>query len=90
MEKDRTLWYWEYILKIWNDIDSQEELRSGVVAAATFSEAAGLIEDYYGNEIINVETLKPISDIVFDFDSVKEDTDFDFHISKKENVNHLG
>lgn len=85
----KEVWYWEYILKIWNEIDSQEELRSGVVAAATFTEAAGLIEDYYGNEIMDVETLKPISDIVFDFDAVKEDTDFDFHISKKENLNHL-
>lgn len=81
----KELWYWEYILKIWNDIDGQEEYRSGVVAATSFSEAADLIEQYYGNEIMNVESLQPICDTVFDFDDVMEDEDsnFDFQISRK-------
>ena len=77
------VWYWEYQLKVWNDIDSKEEIRSGVVAANTITEAMKEIEDYYRDEIIEVQMLKAITDGVFEFQCVMEDTDFDFVISKK-------
>ena len=77
------VWYWEYQLKIWDEIDSKEEIRSGVVAADTITEAMKEIEDYYGDEIIEVQMLKAITDGVFEFQYVMEDTDFDFVISKK-------
>ena len=77
------VWYWEYQLKIWDEIDSKEEIRSGVVAADTITEAMKEIEDYYGDEIMEVQKLKAITDGVFEFQYVMEDTDFDFVISKK-------
>ena len=77
------IWYWEYQLKIWDEIDSKEEIRSGVVAAGTITEAMKEIEDYYGDEIMEVQMLKAITDGVFEFQYVMEDTDFDFVISKK-------
>ena len=77
------VWYWEYQLKIWDEIDSKEEIRSGVVAADTITEAMKEIEDYYGDEIVEVQMLKAITDGVFEFQYVMEDTDFDFVISKK-------
>lgn len=77
------VWYWEYQLKIWNEIDEKEEMRSGVVAANTITEAMKEIEDYYGDEIMEVQMLKAITDGVFEFQYVMEDTDFDFVISKK-------
>ena len=77
------VWYWEYQLKIWNEIDEKEEKRSGVVAADTITEAMKEIEDYYGDEIMEVQMLKAITDGVFEFQCVMEDTDFDFVISKK-------
>ena len=77
------IWYWEYQLKIWDEIDSKEEIRSGVVAADTITEAMKEIEDYYGDEIMEVQMLKAITDGVFEFQYVMEDTDFDFVISKK-------
>ena len=77
------VWYWEYQLKIWDEIDSKEEIRSGVVAADTITEAMKGIEDYYGDEIMEVQMLKAITDGVFEFQYVMEDTDFDFVISKK-------
>lgn len=77
------VWYWEYQLKIWDEIDSKEEIRSGVVAADTITEAMKEIEDYYGDEIMEVQMLKAITDYVFEFQYVMEDTDFDFVISKK-------
>lgn len=77
------VWYWEYQLKIWDDIDEKEEMRSGIVAADTITEAMKEIEDYYGDEIEEVQMLKAITDGVFEFQDVMEDTDFDFVISKK-------
>ena len=77
------VWYWEYQLKIWDDIDEKEEMRSGIVAANTITEAMKEIEDYYGDEIMEVQMLKAITDGVFEFQDVMEDTDFDFVISKK-------
>ena len=77
------VWYWEYQLKIWDDVDDKEEIRSGVVAADTITEAMKEIEDYYGDEIMEVQMLKAITDGVFEFQLVMEDTDFDFVISKK-------
>ena len=77
------VWYWEYQLKIWDEIDSKKEIRSGVVAADTITEAMKEIEDYYGDEIMEVQMLKAITDGVFEFQYVMEDTDFDFVISKK-------
>ena len=77
------VWYWEYQLKVWNDIDDKEEIRSGVVAADTITEAMKEIEDYYGDEIMEVQMLKAITDGVFEFQYVMEDPDFDFVISKK-------
>lgn len=77
------VWYWEYQLKIWDETDDKEEIRSGVVAADTITEAMKEIEDYYGNEIMEVQMLKAITDGVFEFQDVMEDTDFDFVISKK-------
>ena len=77
------VWYWEYQLKIWDDVDDKEEIRSGVVAADTITEAMKEIEDYYGDEIMEVQMLKAITDGVFEFQYVMEDPDFDFVISKK-------
>ena len=77
------VWYWEYQLKIWDEIDSKEEIRSGVDAADTITEAMKEIEDYYGDEIMEVQMLKAITDGVFEFQYVMEDTDFDFVITKK-------
>ena len=77
------VWYWEYQLKIWDGVDDKEETRSGVVAADTITEAMKEIEDYYGDEITEVQMLKAITDGVFEFQYVMEDPDFDFVISKK-------
>lgn len=77
------VWYWEYQLKIWDDVDDKEEIRSGVVVADTITEAMKEIEDYYGDEIMEVQMLKAITDGVFEFQYVMEDPDFDFVISKK-------
>lgn len=77
------VWYWEYRLKIWDEIDEKEEMRSGIVAADTITEAMKEIEDYYGDEIMEVQMLKAITDGVFEFQYVMEDPDFDFVISKK-------
>lgn len=76
--------YWEYIIKIWNDVDSEEEERAGVVSATTMTEAVQEIENaYYDNEILNIITLKYITDSVLDIKEANDNNNFDFIIIPK-------
>lgn len=77
------MWYWEYQLKIWDEIDKIEDICSGVVAAGTITEAMERIDSYYGDTIIEVQMLKAITDGVFEFQYVMESTNFDFVIDRK-------
>ena len=80
---EETIWYWEYILKVSDEDEDKEVLRSGIVAATSFTEAMSRIEEFYGDDIIEVENLKAITDIVFDFDLANSDSSFDFTITEK-------
>ena len=83
MENEKSIWYWEYIIKVWDMDEEKEDSRAGVVAAYTMTEAMKSIEDYYGDEILEVHMLKAITDIVMDFDLMNCNSDFDFTINKK-------
>ena len=77
--------YWEYIITVWEDADSEEKEQCGIVTANSMVEALELIFDYYmESHVTNILTLKCISDDpVFDFDIAKDEGDFDFNITKK-------
>lgn len=77
------MWYWEYQLKFWDEVDDQEEILSGIVAADTIVTAMEEIYDYYGEGIMEIQMLKSITDGIFDFQFVMEDTDFNYTITKK-------
>ena len=72
--------YWEYVIEVWENADSEIKERCGVVVGNSMTEALDSILYYYAeNHIINILTLKCISDYpVFDFGDVKEDDNFDF------------
>ena len=81
--KEKSIWYWEYIIKVYDMDEEKEDSRAGIVAASTITEAMEAIEDYYGDEILEVHMLKAITDIVMDFDLVNCDCGFDFTINRK-------
>lgn len=81
--EEKTIWYWEYIVKVWDIDEERADSRAGVVSAYTMTEAMKLIEDYYDADLIEVNMLKAITDIVMEFDLVNDDTDFDFRINRK-------
>ncbi len=79
------IWYYEYIVKIWDDVEDKEEIRCGVVPAESMIEATKEICNYYPEEIMEIQMLKAIVDgKVFEFNYATEDTDFDFRFIKKE------
>jgi hypothetical protein len=76
-------WFYEYTIKFWDDSGpGQEAIRSGLVVGETMTEVVTKLEEYYG-ELMDIQTLKPITDYVFEFQHVTDNTDFDFLISKK-------
>lgn len=80
------MYYWEYIVQIWDEDDQKFKSCSGFVVGEEFSEVMGYLEDYYGDELCEVHMLKPISDSgeVFDFES--NSTECDFSFMRKESV----
>ena len=82
---EETLWYWEFTITVWDEDCGEEDFRSGIVAAYSMSEAMESIEDYYGDEIMEVKKLKVISDYLLDFDLINCDASVDFDICKKDN-----
>lgn len=77
------MYYWEYIISVFNSIDDIEEERSGVVAAADLIEAVTFLNKEYGDEIMDIQTLKIIAEDVLDFKDVNGEDGFDFGIWKK-------
>ena len=81
--EEKSIWYWEYIVKVLDIDEDNPVFRAGIVAAATMTEAMKSIEEYYMEDILEINMLKAITDIVMDFDLVNSDADFDFTINKK-------
>ena len=62
------LWYYQYIIKAYNEDTHKDETRVGLVAAYNFTEAVTKLDEFY--DIEEIQKLKPITDMVFDFDDV--------------------
>lgn len=80
------IWYYEYTVKIWEQIDSKEIICSGLVPASSFTNAIELLETkWYGDDILEIQMLKPVYEgVVFEFQHAAEDKTLDFVINKKE------
>lgn len=55
-----TLRYYEYTIILWNDIDENEEKRSGVISAISMSDAIEELKNNYGNNLIEIQMIKSI------------------------------
>ena len=62
------LWYWEYTIVYYNINDGQYDTRSGVVTAENMAEAIEILNDFYGSDIVDVKTLRAVTDGVLEFD----------------------
>lgn len=77
------IWYYEYIITIWNDTDKKEEMRSGIVPGESMATAVKALEQYYGDELMDLHMLKAIVEApVFEFEYAMEDTEFDFTVDR--------
>lgn len=77
-------WYYEYQVKIWGELDNDEEIRCGVIPAESMADVMKELEDYYGDELMEVQMLKPIYEgLVFDFKGVMDESEFNYVITKK-------
>ena len=80
------VWYYQYEVVLWDSDKCKEENVTGIVPGTSFSDVVQKLESFYGNEILNITTLKAVSEgEVFEFEYANEDaTDFDYVITEKE------
>jgi hypothetical protein len=79
----RNDWYWEYAVKIWESADSQAVIRTGIISTDTLTNAVQELVDYYGDEILEIQMLKCISEgPIFEFETAAEVSNY--FPSKKE------
>lgn len=77
------IWYYEYIVKTWDDVNNKEETLSGIVPGESMAEAVEALERYYSEKLMEILMLKAIVEApVFEFEYVMEDTDFDFTVNR--------
>lgn len=78
------VWYYQYKAVLWNSDERKEEIVTGIVPGTSFSDAMQKLENYYSNDILNITTLKAISEgEVFEFEYINESNDFDYEITEK-------
>lgn len=76
-----TIWYWEYNI-VYLTIDGEKEKRAGVITAEDLISAVDVLRDFYGEKnILNIKTLRALTDepvLEFDrpFDTEERVNDF--------------
>ena len=81
MTNTSELWYYQYIVTIYNEDMHKDETRSGLIAAHGFIEAISKLDEFYNIE--EIRNLRPITDIVFDFEDTNSDKNYDFFTMHK-------
>lgn len=62
----------EYIVTIWDDLTNKEEVVKGITFAKNYTEAMSKIEDYYGNEIIDIKMFMLEEGSVYELEYIKD------------------
>ena len=79
------VWYYQYEAVLWDSDKCKEENVTGIVPGTSFSDVVQKLESFYGNEILNITTLKAVYEgEVFEFEYANDATDFDYVITEKE------
>lgn len=80
------VWYYQYEVVLWDSGKFKEEIVTGIVPGTSFSDVMRKLENFYGNDILNITTLKAVFEgEVFEFEYANESaSDFDYVITEKE------
>lgn len=81
---EKTLWYWQYELTVFDSEDFCPEKRSGVVSGYDWEDAVHQVKAYYGEDIEEITLLKPLFDVVLEFQQVNSESSCNFRIIMKE------
>ena len=81
---EKSLWYWQYEITVFNDEDYSPEIRGGVVSGCDWEDVVRQIKAYYGEDMEEITLLKPLSDIVLEFQQINDEPTCNFRITMKE------
>ena len=73
------MWFWQYKIKVIDVDNSAPTIIAGLVVADDMVGAVKELDDYYGNDIIDILGLKAITENIFEFTAVR-DEGFDYDI----------
>ena len=71
MEKITYYWLYKVTIVTWRDLVNTKEEVIGVVAAKNLIKAVKKIESYYGDDILEINHIKPISEDVLELNIEK-------------------
>ncbi len=91
--KHKEIWYYQYKIEVWDDIDEKLETVNGIVPGKSFADVTKRLENYYGEETINrIFNLTPVTEGPvlefewFNYNSKKENAaTFDITLREGEN-----
>lgn len=80
------MWFWQYRVKVISmNQKSKIKTVAGVIVGETIVEAVQSLYNYYGEELIDILSCKPIMQMVFEFDTARsEGFDYTFVYEPKE------
>ena len=73
-------WYYEYEVTVVED--NQDAMRRGVISAGSYGEAASILEEFYGEEMLRINSLYCACDCLYEFNN--ESSDFDIVATERD------
>ena len=62
----------EYIVTIWNDLTNKKEIVKGITFGENYTEAMSKIEDYHGDEIIDIKMFMLEENSIYNLEYIKD------------------
>ena len=75
------IWFWYYEIKFWDELEEGYKYPSGLVTGSTIVDAMQNLYKEYGEGIEDIQTLRALTENVFEFDSTKYLDNFNWTIS---------
>lgn len=84
------MWYYQYAVEWYCEVDSEEMRDNGILAAENYEAAVGILNKVYGDKNIEQMWLQPLTDdvLVFHSENSKMGESFKEYLMKVEDIDY--